>query len=157
MRDHAWLSEQLQYILGKYFSDVKITNPIAIVWGRDAKYRFGSIRLVSYKSIRRDESSKGIRGLIRIGDRPQKSLITITSMFQNEEIPVGVIHYTIAHELCHYAHGFSSMNRRMFKFPHHGGIINRELRDRNAQDLIPIYKKWLLEYKKRILAGRQRF
>ncbi len=156
MRDHAWLEDQLQILLKKYFSNVEITNPIGVKWGRNAKFRFGSIRLVSYRSIKKPQEGV-INRLIRIGDRPQKSLITITSMFQDDSVPVGVVQYTLAHELCHYAHGFSSMNRRMFKFPHHGGVINQELKERNAQDLIPIYKKWLAGYRKQILAGRQRF
>ncbi len=159
MRDDTWLGEQLQILLQKYFSSVPITNPIEIKWGREAKYRFGSIKLVSYRSIKRIKSHKGIegiKGLIRIGETPKKSLITITAMFKDEAVPVGVVHYTIAHELCHYAHGFSSMNRRMFRHPHHGGVINRELRERNAQDLIPIFRKWLKEYRAEILAGRRR-
>lgn len=157
MRDHDWLGEQLKLLLGKYFSNVVLSNPIQIQWGREAKFRFGSIRLVSYKSIKREEAPKGIMGLIRLGDTPKKSLITVTSMFKDESVPVGVVHYTIAHELCHYAHGFSSMNRQMFRHPHHGGIINREMKERGADNLIPIFKKWLKEYKTQILAGRQNF
>ena len=144
------------YLLKTYFSGVLLTNPLEIKWGREAKYRFGSIKLVSYKSIKWDKGHKGIKGLIRLGDTPKKSLITITSMFCDGTIPVGVVHYTIAHELCHYAHGFSSTNKRMFRHPHHGGIINKELTERGAQDLIPIFKKWLREYRKQILDGRQR-
>jgi len=157
VRDHDWLGEQLKLLLGKYFSNVVLSNPIQIQWGREAKFRFGSIRLVSYKSIKREEAPKGIMGLIRLGDTPKKSLITVTSMFKDESVPVGVVHYTIAHELCHYAHGFSSMNRQMFRHPHHGGIINREMKERGADNLIPIFKKWLKEYKTQILAGRQNF
>lgn len=157
MRDQDWLQDQLKVLLKKYFSNVELTNPLEIKWGREAKYRFGSIKLVPYKSIKRNQSPKGIRGLIKIGEIPKKSLITITSMFKDEKIPVGVVHYTIAHELCHYAHGFSSMNKRMFKHPHHGGIINKELTRRGAQDLIPIFKKWLKSYRAEILAGRQKF
>lgn len=156
MRDHDWLQKQLKFLISKYFSSVPITNPLEIKWGREAKFRFGSIRLVSYKSIKRADHS-GIGRLIRVGDTPKKSLITITSMFKDEKIPIGVVHYTIAHELCHYAHGFSSMNKRMFKHPHHGGVINQELTERGAQDLIPIFKRWLKAYRAEILAGRQRF
>lgn len=157
MRDHDWLQEQLKLLLNKYFSNVSLTNPVEIKWGREAKFRFGSIKLVSYKSIKRRVEHRGLSGLIRIGETPKKSQITITSMFKDEKVPVGVVHYTIAHELCHYAHGFSSMNKRMFRHPHHGGVINKELTERGAQDLIPIFKRWLKGYRAKILAGRQRF
>lgn len=157
MRDHDWLQVQLQYLLGRYFVNVPRTNPLEVKWGREAKFRFGSIKLVSYKSVRKVDRVRGIMGLIKIGDTPKKSVITVTSMFKKESVPVGVVHYTIAHELCHFAHGFSSLNRQMFRHPHHGGVINRELTQRGAQDLIPIFKKWLKGYRKEILAGRQRF
>lgn len=156
-RDNVWLNQQLQFLLQKYFANVEITNPLEIKWGREAKYRFGSIKLVSYKSIKKDKNHKGIGRLIRIGDTPKKSLITITSMFRDEQVPVGVVHYTIAHELCHYAHGFSSANKRMFKYPHHGGIINKELTARGAEELIPVFKRWLKEYRTSILKSRSIF
>ena len=144
MRDNEWLEKQLDHLLKTYFSDVKITNPVEIRFGREAKFRFGSILLLKPKGLR------------RILDRtqPQKSIVTITSMFARESIPVEVVQYTIAHELCHYAHGFSSANRRMFKHPHHGGIVNRELTDRGAEHLIHAFKKWLKIYRKKILQHR---
>ena len=149
MRSNGWLKEQLDFLLKNHFSDVEITNPLEIKFGREAKYRFGSIRLVK---------PKGLRGLGRLrgfgGKIPQKSMITITSLFAKESIPVEVVRYTMAHELCHYAHGFSSQNRRMFKYPHHGGIVNKELKVRGAEDLILAFKKWLKIYRKKILAGR---
>src|SRR3989304_4730820 len=86
----------------------------------------------------------------------QKSIITITSMFAKRAIPVKVVRYTIAHELCHYAHGFSSANRRLFKYPHHGGVVNAELTNRGAGHLIHSFKQWLSTYRKKILAGRVR-
>lgn len=148
MRDNVWLKKELQFLLKRYFSNVKIINPIEIKFGREAKYRFGSIRLVKPGGI----------GVIRVmrDSHPQRSLITITSMFKDESIPVGVVRYTLAHELCHYAHGFSSSNKRLFKFPHHGGVINRELTERGADELIPVFKTWLKDYRKRILAQRVR-
>ncbi len=154
MRDHRWLEEQLEFLLKKYFANVAITNPIEIRWGREAKYRFGSIKLVSGK---RDKGFKGIKSLIHsIGDsKPEKSIITVTSMFRDEQVPLGVVYYTIAHELCHYAHGFSSTNKRLFRHPHHGGVINRELKERGAEMLIPIFKRWLKVYRAQILKERQ--
>jgi len=156
MRDKNWLDSQLQYLLRNYFSDVKITNPIEIKFGREAKYRFGSIKLIrSTKGIKSKKISNFEFRISNFARRvPQKSVITITSLFAKESIPVDVVRYTIAHELCHFAHGFSSQNRRMFKYPHHGGIVNKELKDRGAESLILAFKKWLKIYRKRILSGK---
>lgn len=156
MRDNTWLEEQLQFLLQKYFSNVTITNPIDIRFGREARYRFGSIKLVSHKSIKGRKGIRSIKGLIRAvgSDKPKKSLITVTSMFAKEHVPVGVVQYTIAHELCHYAHGFSSTNKRMFRHPHHGGVVNRELTQRGAENLIREFKVWLKGYRKAIMAAR---
>ena len=173
MRNNDWLKQELHIILNKYFSDVKISNPIEIKFGRDSKFRFGSIRLI--RSTKGIKSIKGIGGILANSllktrgtrgtrnpfdthiNQPDRSVITITSMFKSEDIPVSVIRHTIAHELCHYAHGFSSTNKRLFKHPHHGGIVNAELERRGAHDLIFAYKIWLKEYRKKILAGRKIF
>ena len=151
MRDNHWLREQLQYLLKTYFTNVAITNPLEIRFGREAKFRFGSIRLVSDRSIK---STKGIKGLLNLKGAPKKSIITITSVFAAESVPASVVRYTIAHELCHYAHGFSSSNKRLFKYPHHGGIVNRELKERGAEELVQVFKRWLKEYRKGILTAR---
>lgn len=152
MRNEKWLKDQLDFLLENYFSNIKVSNPIEIKWGREAKYRFGSIRLLKPRGLR---VLRGFRSIRRIKeDQPQKSIITITSMFRDDNIPPKVVHYTIAHELCHFAHGFSSANRRLFRHPHHGGVVNRELTERGAGDLIVEFKKWLKEYRKKILAKR---
>ncbi|MCR4325169.1 MAG: hypothetical protein NUV69_05815 [Candidatus Curtissbacteria bacterium] len=145
MRDNEWLQEQLDFLLKNYFSDVKITNPIEIRFGREAKYRFGSIKLFK---------PRGMRRILGKPKEPAKSVVTVTSMFAREDMPVDIVRYTIAHELCHYAHGFSSFNKRMFKHPHHGGVVNRELAQRGAEDLTVAFKKWLKEYRHAILQSR---
>lgn len=156
MRDHSWLAKQLDFLLKTYFADIPITNPLEIRFGREAKFRFGSIRLIKgTKGFK-----KHLRGVRLFSPRrwrsrePQKSIITITSMFAGESVPTDVVRYTIAHELCHYAHGFSSANKRLFKYPHHGGIVNRELAERGAGELIREFKRWLRSYRREILAGR---
>lgn len=148
MRDNRWLKKQLDFLLEKYFADLRIISPIEIKFGREARYRFGSIRLVKPRGL-----SRASFVLLR-KSRPQKSLITITSMFAKESIPAKVVLYTIAHELCHYAHGFSSANRQLFRYPHHGGVVNRELESRRAEHLTRAFKSWLKEYRKKILTGR---
>ncbi|OGD97698.1 hypothetical protein A3A49_03055 [Candidatus Curtissbacteria bacterium RIFCSPLOWO2_01_FULL_38_11b] len=146
MRSEKWLSDQLELVLSKYFSNIKISNPIEIKWGREAKYRFGSIRLIKPKGIK----------LLSRRSYPQKSVITITSMFRSEGISEKVVNYTICHELCHYAHGFSSANKKLFRHPHHGGVVNRELTERGAGDLIGEFKKWLKTYRSEILKNSRR-
>ena len=152
LRNHQWLQKQLDFLLTKYFADLTITTPIEIKFGREAKYRFGSVRLI--KGTKGTKSIKGIKGLLKRREIPKKSIITITSMFAKETISSKVVEYTICHELCHYAHGFSSTNKRLFKYPHHGGIVNHELTQRGAHDLISAYRRWLKDYRQAILKKR---
>lgn len=126
-RDNAWLVSRLDYLWRNFFGDVKQENPVKIRFGRYSKYRLGSIRYSNSSKV---------------------SLITITGMFKKGSIPVEVVDQTIAHEMCHYAHGFSSPKTRLHKYPHHGGVINKELRSRNLDCLIKAYSKWVREYKK---------
>lgn len=125
-RDDRWLLSRLDYIWSNFFSDVKQVNKVFIKFGRFSRIRLGSIKL--------HKDSKN-------------SYITITSMFKDEKIPVGVIDHTIAHELCHYTQGFSSPNRKLHKYPHSGGVIRKELESRGLDSLVKIYKNWIKKYK----------
>ena len=91
VRDQQWLEGLLEAVWQRFFPDIEKVNPVEIKWGRYARFRFGSIRLVEG----------------RFGTRAKSSII-ITRMFQNKKVPDKVIAYTVAHELAHYAHGFSS-------------------------------------------------
>lgn len=126
-RNDKWLRSRLDYIWSNFFKDISQVNPVIIGFGRYSKYRLGSVRL--------EKTSN-------------KTYITLTGMFKDDRIPVEVIDQTIAHELCHYAHGFSSPKPRLHKYPHHGGVINKELKKRGLQHLITAYSKWLREYRK---------
>ncbi len=80
-------------------------------------------------------------------------------MFKNEAIPQPVVDHTIAHELCHYAHGFSSPHPRLHKYPHEGGVIKREMEERNLGFLYHAYQKWVRVYRAELEAyykGRTR-
>lgn len=130
-RDDKWLLARLNDIWEKHFPDVSQTNKVFIKFGRSAKYRLGSIRL----------------------DRQTKSsFITITAMFKDESIPDEVIEHTIAHELVHYTHGFSSTNPRLHKYPHAGGIVRKEMAERGMEYLYDAYKDWIKVYKEKILS-----
>ena len=126
-RDDKWLISRLDNLWNNYFNNVEQVNPVFIRFGRYSKYRLGSIRL--------ERTTK-------------KSYITITSMFKDEQVPIEVVDHTIAHELCHYAHGFSSPRPRLHKYPHHGGVIKKELESRGLVHLNKAYKNWLKDYRK---------
>src|SRR3990167_7873297 len=125
-RDDIWLLSRLDFLWSNFFSDVTQDNPIFIKFGRYSKFRLGSIKF---------------------DKRNKKSYITITAMFKDMSIPVEVVDHTIAHELCHYTHGFSSPKAQMHKYPHHGGVIQRELAERNLQHLSKAYRMWIKEYR----------
>ncbi|MBI4039195.1 hypothetical protein HY384_04555 [Candidatus Daviesbacteria bacterium] len=125
-RDNKWLLSRLDYLWSEYFSDVPQNNKVFISFGRFAKYRLGSIRL---------------------NKRTKSSIITITRMFKDQRIPSQVVDHTIAHELVHYAHGFSSQHPKLHKYPHAGGVVKREMSERGMGYLYDFYKKWIIEYR----------
>ncbi len=127
VRDNNWLISRLDHLWSTYFSDVPQTNKVFIKFGRSAKYRFGSIRM---------------------SGKDNNSHILINGMFKNQSFPQEVVDHTIAHELVHYAQGFSSPNPRMHAYPHRGGVIDKELNDRGLKHLVFIYNVWVVQYKK---------
>lgn len=131
-RDDKWLLSRLDIIWSNYFANIAQINPVFIRFGRYSKFRLGSIKF--------DPKTK-------------KSYITITSMFKDPKMPVDIVDHTIAHELCHYTHGFSSPKKRLHRYPHSGGVIRKELEDRGLQHLTIAYKKWVKQYKQ-VLRGQ---
>lgn len=129
IRDDIWLLSRLDYLWSKYFEDVALDNPVKIRFGRFSKYRLGSIKLNKKTGF---------------------SLIIITSMFRNNQIPVEVVDHTIGHELVHYAHGFSSNKRRLHKYPHAGGVVQKEMQNRGMRLLNEAYREWMKQYKEQL-------
>lgn len=132
-RNNFWLKSRFENIWSRYFSDVPKTNNVTIKFGRYAKLRLGSIKL--------DGKNKN-------------SIITITGMFKEGKIPLNVVDCTIAHELTHYSHGFSSPHPRMHKYPHEGGVVKREMQSRGMGRLLMAYKEWIKEYRRQLRYGR---
>lgn len=126
-RDNIWLLSRLDWVWSEYFSDVLQNNKVFIKFGRFARLRLGSIKY--------DKKSG-------------QTFITITGMFKDNQIPAAVIDHTIAHELCHYAHGFSSPHRRLHHYPHEGGVVKREMTRRGMEHLLAAYKDWIRKYRK---------
>jgi len=81
--------------------------------------------------------------LLDIQDEKSISVITLTRYFQKEEIPEFVVISTIAHELCHYTHGFNSPLPKQFRHPHQGGIVNKEMDKRGLRDIRLKTNRWL--------------
>jgi hypothetical protein len=122
-RDEAWLQSLLDKIWDNYYSDVRQTNDVRIVFGRRAKRRLGSIALDPH-------------------DR-QTSIITINAIFKRSDVPEYIVEATIFHELAHYAHGFNSPLEQAQRHPHAGGVMRREFSERGLLDLYLLQKRWL--------------
>ncbi len=127
VRDNHWLISRLDHIWSNYFPDIPQKNKVFIKFGREAKYRFGSIRM-PYKD--------------------QNTYILINGMFRDSKYPSEIVDHTIAHELVHYAQGFSSPHPKMHAYPHRGGVIDKELNQRGLKHLVFVYNVWVVQYKR---------
>jgi len=125
MRQAKDLEQRLDFIWKNYFEDVPEKYPVNIKFGRNAKYRFGSIRYCYTK--------KSVQ-------------ILINGRFSDKKYPQEIIDHTIAHEMVHYAQGFPTPGPRLHKYPHRGGVIHKELRERNLYHLVVFYKSWVEKY-----------
>ncbi len=132
MRSNAWLREQLENLLQEQFSDMPRPNHISIEFGRQARRRLGSIRMSRDK---------------------KRSHILINGHLRADEVPEQIICSVIAHELCHYAHGFCSPLPQKYKNPHSGGIIPRELKKRGLHLLFEYEKEWTKNHWPRIVGA----
>jgi hypothetical protein len=45
--------------------------------------------------------------------------------------------------MCHYTHGFNSPHSQIYKHPHQGGIIKKEMQKRGLNDVYKYSKHWL--------------
>ena len=130
MRDDNWLNDRLNNIWNLLFLDVERANHVYARFKGRWKNKFGHIKMQRNKS----------------------SEIVVNSLFKDEVIPEYIIDITLAHELVHYSHGFNSPLKKMYKHPHKGGIVNRDLRKRGFGELLRIEKdfiknKWFSLYK----------
>lgn len=137
MRDNTWLASRLKTIHQQYFADVPINNKILVRFGRSSRTRFGSIIAKPYK-----------------GHTQPVTFISINSLFKDEAVPEYVIDATLMHEFVHYAHGFHSPLERQYKYPHKGGIVNREIRARGAGSTLDQQRKWVKEFYKEFLRSK---
>ena len=130
-RNNQWLAAKLNALIGVYFPDLEIKNRLSIRFGKRSRRQLGCIAKKYSGSV-----LKRIQGEF-------ESEIRINGLFRSLEIPEEVVYGTIIHELCHYAHGFSSPLPQLSKHPHSGGVIKAEMIKRGAGDIYLIEKKWL--------------
>lgn len=136
MRDNNYLKTLLTTIWDKYFSDVPIANVVTIKFGNRSYRQLGAI-----KSKRGDTST---------------SSIVLTSHFKEESVPEHVLLTTIAHEIAHYAHGFNSPLPKLYKHPHRGNIVDKELIKRGMKEDLANSKEWLDKNWKTVVGARRR-
>lgn len=145
-RDDKWLIDRLYYIWENYFADIPRKNLVLIKFGRSSKSQLGSIKWATNRTrIKGLMKKRDLREFYEAQDDKRITVITITQKFKHLEIPEYVVDSTIAHELCHYVHGFSSPLEQRFKNPHKGGVIRKELAGRGFEKTHKMAKKWLKE------------
>ncbi len=141
-RDNIWLEKRLNHIWQTYFKDVEKINRVYIRFGNSTKNQLGCI------------TAKGPRKSFRLPGRFPKpswwlpesySVITMNNLFKNPEVPDEVVDTTIAHELVHYSHGFSSPHPQLFRYPHQGSVVTKDLIKRGLGEQYKFQKKWLKE------------
>jgi hypothetical protein len=121
MRNQDWLQYRFDKIWELFFPSIPKKNVYVTFKGK-WKYKFGHIK----------KTRKGTE-------------IAINSLFQDIRVPEYIIQITLAHEIVHYMHGFFSNLPRMYKYPHKGNIINKELTKRGFNYLLKQQKTWIKE------------
>lgn len=146
-RSVEFLENLLYEIWENHFCDIPRKNLVIIKYGRYSKRQLGSIT-VANKSTKIKGILKKKKSDYYVQDDKSITVITVTRYFQYDIVPKFVVKATIAHELCHYAHGFSSPLQKQFDKPHQGNIIRKELQKRELlkeQEKADIWlkKNWL--------------
>jgi hypothetical protein len=144
MRDNKYLENLLYDIWENHFCDVPRTNVVTIKYGKFSKRQLGCIRLIKDKATF-ERYVKKLKIEEQLFEYPSISLITLTKYYTLPIVPDFVIKSTIAHELCHYTHGFNSPLEQLYRHPHRGGVIRKEFRKRDLLDIYTESKQWLKE------------
>ncbi len=140
MRNNNWLTEKLYFLWENHFVDVPRKNPVLIKFGKRSYRQLGSISWARHKTQGIDTL---VSQLSEDYDDKRVSLITVTGYFKDERIPETVVLGTIAHEMIHYSHGFNSPLKQIYDHPHKGGIIRKEMYNREMMEIYNYSKKWL--------------
>ena len=123
MRDSNWLIARTYYLWGRYFSDIERPNNIKVRFTGRWQNKFGHI-----KRLKSNDTE-----------------IVINSLLAHESIPEIVIDATLIHEMCHYVHGFGSPLPKLFRYPHQGNVVKKEMIKRGAGQIWLKGEKWIKE------------
>ena len=122
LRDSRWLKEELRYLWANFFADTLRANTVEVSFAGSWKSRLGVISLSEDK---------------------QTTHIGINSLLSLPEAPYYVARITIAHEMVHYSHGFGSPLPRLYRHPHRGRIVEKELLARGFGQEYRVYQEWI--------------
>jgi hypothetical protein len=146
IRTNNWLAERMYDLWDDHFADVPRKNLVIITFGRASSRQLGSIKWARKNTrIKSLLKSKAIQDAHAVQDDRRITVITITRNFQDPDIPEYVVKATIAHEIVHYVHGFSSPLKQTYRYPHQGGIVRKELESRGLGELHTKARRWLRE------------
>ncbi len=144
IRDNKWLKELMYELWDSNFADVARPNIVVTQFGKYSKRQLGSIRMAHSRSRIRS-LLKSYKEEVDAADDKSVSIITMTKYFQSELIPEVVVKLVMAHEMVHYTHGFNSPLKQLYKNPHQGNIVNKELISRGLGDELEQQEKWIKE------------
>jgi hypothetical protein len=128
----------------EYFNDIARKNFVVTKFGKYAKRQLGCIKYATEQTkikalLKKYEEEIGVQ------DVESVSVIVLTRYFISEEVPEFVLVSTLSHEICHYAHGFHSPLPKRFKYPHKGGVVEKELVSRGLDNILKESDIWLKE------------
>lgn len=142
MRDNSYLEDRLYFLWENFFNDVPRKNLVLIKFGKGSSRQLGSIKWANQNTKVNALLKKKVDE-IDVADDKRISVITLTKIFQNEEVPEYILDATIAHEMVHYTHGFHSPIERSVKHPHKGRAVEKELEKRGLGDMYAQSQVWL--------------
>ncbi len=144
MRDNIYLQNLLYDVWDEYFSDVPRKNFVLAKFGKYSKRQLGCIKYARERTKVKALLKKYEDDILR-QDVQSVSIVVLTRHFQSDLVPEYLLISTIAHELCHYTHGFNSPLKRLYKYPHQGGIVKREMVERGLGGILKQSEVWLKE------------
>ena len=153
MRETEFFENILYNLWENHVCYVPRLNLVIIKYGKFSKRQLGSIKIANSKTKIKKMLKEKWNDLLAQDDK-SITVITISRYFQNEIIPEFVLRAVVAHELCHYTHGFSSPLEKRFNNPHQGSVVKKELKKRGLWEEQEKADEWIEKHWRRIVSGK---